>query len=476
MANLNEVLEALSTKEQAIKPEDLAKELRASVEGTRKQLNRLKEKEFVEGDSKEGWYLTDTGRKFLGTAKKMPLTKQDVGEDELSRFQWYGQLSGVNTDVITASAELFQNTDMRSMAEVERVLAEMNVPGTQRSKWINLYRGYLRNTTAPEKREELYPLPTLEEVRAADVRAVEGGERLDYIVEDNNILLTGDGLGMFTFKQALQVVAAKRGTTPQVAQAGQQGQPLDADGVIKIVNAVREWGGQGGQAAPKSYIVTPGEEGAIVQEAEPGKPVVLSTTQASKPSTYLVNPEGEVKEIRPGEPIVIKQQAQPSSQKTFIVRQTEKGIVAEEHELGKPIIINPAPGSGMVPMYPFPVMDASGKPVVGQDGQPVYANLEPMLKYLGFQSEQRRADERHTATMSLVETVKENLPDGIQALREAIAEARKSPQGKTSQEQEIYECGECNTKFSLSREPAEGETVACPNCGHSWSPEELAGT
>ena len=42
MANLTDVLEALNSREESIKTDDLAKGLRSSVEGTRKQLTRRK--------------------------------------------------------------------------------------------------------------------------------------------------------------------------------------------------------------------------------------------------------------------------------------------------------------------------------------------------------------------------------------------------------------------------------------------------
>jgi len=51
MASQNDVLVALNTKEAAISTGDLAKELNASREGTRKQLTTLREKGHVEGDS-----------------------------------------------------------------------------------------------------------------------------------------------------------------------------------------------------------------------------------------------------------------------------------------------------------------------------------------------------------------------------------------------------------------------------------------
>ncbi|GAI24904.1 unnamed protein product, partial [marine sediment metagenome] len=127
MANQTEILVLLSGKEDAASPNSIATETKTGEPTVITYLNRLKKKGYVDGGGKE-WYITDAGRKYLESEKTVPVTKEDVGEDELSKFKWYGQLSGVDHDVITAVSELFQNTDMRSMAEVERVLAEMNVP------------------------------------------------------------------------------------------------------------------------------------------------------------------------------------------------------------------------------------------------------------------------------------------------------------------------------------------------------------
>lgn len=473
MANLTEVLEVLSTRGESIKTDDLAKELRASVEGTRKQLTRLKQREFVEGDSKEGWYITDTGKAELEKGRVHP-TMLDEGVTPRDKFEAIGRRIGISPDRITLASDIVWSQNYEDIKWVWEALLQADVRVDLARPWVNSWRAHLQKGIPPELERELVGVSKEEKEGKAEVAGVRKPvEGRSYILQDDMPVYVGKDLGDLFYQDAVDLarIRAARG----VREApGTQPQPMGPDDIIKLVNAVREWTGQGGQKEQKSYIVREGEEGAIVQEVESGKPVVLSSPKASKPVTYLVNPEGVVKEMQPGEPIVIKQQAAPSSGKTFIVRQTSEGIVAEEHDLGKPIIINnPALGSGMPAMMPFPVMDGDGKPVVGQDGQPVYANLEPMLKWLSFQGEQRRSDERHTALMGLVDTVKENLPDGIQALREAAAEARGRSTGKTAQQQ-VYECGECHAKFSLTREPAEGETVACPQCGHSWSPEEVA--
>ena len=277
--------------------------------------------------------------------------------------------------------------------------------------------------------------------------------------------------GEYTYKDALLTSASIK---------GKGGQFDDAIGLINAARTLAEGSKPAVEEKKKEYYVDP-DTGIIHHDPENGEYTLAEARTVSQSmrkaanqpvANYYVDPDGNVHQLQPGEPAVVKQRTESSTPKIFLIDQ--KGDL-QESEAGKPIIVRvePAPGSGMPPMYPFPVMDAAGKPVVGQDGQPVYANLEPMLKYLGFQGEQRRADERHTALMGLVQTAKENLPDGILALREAAAEAKGSSTGKTAQQQ-VYECGECHSKFSLTREPAEGETVACPKCGHSWSPEEVA--
>jgi len=465
MANQNEVLRVLSTKEEAAAPASLAGELKAGEATVRTYLNRLKKKGYVDGGG-SAWYITDAGKAALERVEEVPTTREDVGEDELSKFRYHGELSGISTDMIDACVELFQNTDMRSMDEMERVMAEMNVPQPQRVRWRNLYRGYLRNTTPREERDELYPLPKPEEVApgeaAAAVARGEGGTLgLDYIVEGNDILQVGEGLGMFTFRQALQVVAAKRGTASQKGE----GEGLTLLTHLDSLGLLRK----------------PGEEGRGTQVDLLDKLSQLGMLQKpgeQPPSGYLVD-EGEVKELKPGQPIIVKKVVQQPGKTYFVNPETSE---VEEHEPGKPIIIkvqsSPGSGSNTPPMMPFPVFGSDGQPAYDKDGKPIYANLEPMMKYMGFQSEQRRAEERHGALMGLAQTVRENFGDGIAALKAAATEIKGSAGAKTSAPpQQGFQCADCGTQFSP---PAgwQGENVKCPNpaCGREYSKSELEGS
>ncbi|MBA7712560.1 hypothetical protein ES703_121539 [subsurface metagenome] len=127
-------------------------------------------------------------------------------------------------------------------------------------------------------------------------------------------------------------------------------------------------------------------------------------------------------------------------------------------------------------MLPFPVIGSDGKPVYDEEGKPVYANLEPMLKWLGFQGDQRRADERHNALMGLAKTVRENISDGIAAIKLAAEEAKGGAGAKTPATPQEFKCGECGTTFSAPAGWA-GQPLKCPNpkCPKTYSKEELLG-
>jgi len=465
MATESELLETLNTEQAAIGTSDLADKVKASVEGTRKQLKRLKDKGCVEGDSQEGWTITEGGKKTLERGPSM------IGEGVTPRqkFEEIGQLIGIKPERITLATRLAWSGDFNDLVWVWNALEQADIDVDLRRVWVNSWRAHLKKGIPPGLELQLAGKAKEVESERATEEKTRGG--ISYRLDENDMpFYVGDGLGDLTYKDAVDLAKIRAAARVARPMPGAQTSPQQstAEEIIKIVNAVREWGG--GQEGQKSYVVTPGEKGAVVQEVEPGKPLVIPSPTASQPITYVVD-GSEVRELKPGEPLVIKKEAAaPPASKTFVVRQTSEGIVAEEHDLSKPIIINPSP-SPSLPGFPFPVMDSDGKPVLGSDGQPVYANIEPMLKYMSFQSEQRRADERHGALMELTKTVKENLPAGIEAFKRAVGEVKgKAPE---SEAPPTYECGECHAKFTLTRVPREGEKVPCPTCGHEWTAEEV---
>jgi len=472
MATQNDVLKALNVEEAAITTEDLAAKLKASREGTRKQLTRLKDKGFVEGDSQEGWRITDAGKDELEKGGVHP-SMMEEGVTPREVFEGAGRRIGISEDRVVLAADIvWRGGDYTDIKWVWEALRQADIRDDLAKIWVNWWRAYLQKGIPPELEKELGGPEEEPEGKAGAKPKVEEGR--SYILVDDLPVYVGKNLGDLLYPDAVDLARIRAARAVRPAAQGATGQQVTADDIIKIVNAVRDWTGASA-APPKSYIVSPGEEGkAIVQEVEPGKPLVLPTPAASRPGlTYLVDKDGSVKQIQSGEPIVIKQEA-PLAQKTFIVKQTTEGAKIEELDTSKPIIINaPASGSGMQAMWPFPAVGADGKPIVDDKGNPILVNIEPMLKYMGFMDERRRSDERHSALMGLAQTMKENVPIAIEAFQRAVAEVKgKAPESTTQQ----YECGNCHTKFTLPRVPGEDEKVICPKCQQEWTGKEVLGT
>jgi len=476
MASMNDALKALFDERELMATADLAKKISSTEDTLRSQLSKLKTKGFVDGNSKDGWIITSEGRDAVERQEKIPTTPQDVGADTESKLKYYGQLATVPPDVILAAVELIQTGDPEDLDEVWKHMTEMDVPIAARRRWWHLWRNYLKQAIPPGLKEKVSgPAEEAEEGggEAVSVGAKERGR--DYIIVDDLPVFVGAGQGDFSLKDAKDLVGMRSIKARFSGQAGGGAQQFAPRDLLDIIEKI--YAGRGNATPAKSYVVTQGEEGAVVQEVEQGKPMVLEQPKSAPPATYFVDNEGNVRQAQPGEPIVIKQQpANPPLQKTLVVRQTDKGIVTEEVEAGKPIILESGTPGGGTPgggMLPFPVFGSDGKPVLDSEGRPVYANLEPTLKWLGFQGEQKRADERHGALMGLVKTVQENLGDGVAAVKAAAEEKRGSGAKTSAAVPQVFECADCQTQFSPPPGWA-GQPIKCPGCGREYAKEELA--
>ena len=215
--------------------------------------------------------------------------------------------------------------------------------------------------------------------------------------------------GEYTYKDALLLSASIK---------GKGGQFEDAINLINAAKTLGEGSKPKTDEKPKEFYVDP-QTGVIIHDPENGE-CTLSEARAISQSMQrgpedkqkviqFLNDEGELTEAPAGQPIIItkKEKAQPS--KIYFVN--DQGELAEQ-EAGKPIVIKVqqgSPGSGMPAMLPFPVFGNDGQPVLDKDGKPMYANLEPMMKWMGFQSEQRRADESHKTKLEIATSFKDML-------------------------------------------------------------------
>jgi len=282
--------------------------------------------------------------------------------------------------------------------------------------------------------------------------------------------------GELTYKDALLVSASIKGKSGHYDEA------------INLINAVKTFTQEGKtmpDEKPKEYYVQP-DTGIIVHDPDNGeytlseaRAISQSLQKVTRPGGELppgsyIDDEGDVHELKPGQPIVVKKVVREPG-KTYLMNPEGE---LEEHEPGKPIIIKmqPPPGNSNLPsMMPFPVFGADGQPAYDKNGKPIYANLEPMMKWMGFQSDQRRAGERHSALMGMAQTVRENLGDGIAAIKTAAEEAKRGAGAKTSApapQPQTFVCGDCQTPFSPPAGWA-GQPLKCPGCQKEYSKEDL---
>ncbi|MBA7706439.1 hypothetical protein ES703_115293 [subsurface metagenome] len=173
----------------------------------------------------------------------------------------------------------------------------------------------------------------------------------------------------------------------------------------------------------------------------------------------------------------IPQPGQPTQPKSFIEQLTEFTTgLGNLKEIGPTIraLLGIQEPSGNNPSTGVPVQ------VKGPDGQPFIMDLGQVIDFRKFQGEERRADERHIALVGLAQTVRENIGDGVSALRAAAEEAKGSSESKSSesppQQPQVFKCGDCQTEFSAPPE-WEGQPIMCPNpeCRREYIKEELLG-
>jgi len=224
MANITELLGALNTKGESVSTADLAKELKASSEGTLKQLTREKGKGTVEGNSQEGWLITDTGTKALEKGDIHP-SMLDEGVTPRQQFEAIGVSIGIKEDRIALATDIVWIGEFEDVRWVWEALGQADIRKDLRTVWVNAWRAKLHKGIPPELETEL----TGDSKAAAEVEkgAVPGktGTR-DYIIVDDEPVRVGENLGDYGLQDAKDILgmrALKARFTGGQGGAGQGG-------------------------------------------------------------------------------------------------------------------------------------------------------------------------------------------------------------------------------------------------------------
>lgn len=444
MATVTELLGALNTKEASVSTGDLASEIKATRETTLKQLTRELQKKNVSGSSQEGWLITDKGRAELEKGE-IPPTMIDEGVTPRQQFEAKGRLIGIPEDRIRLATDIVWSGEYNDVIWVWEALGQADIADDLRSVWTNAWRAKLHKGIPPELETELTGVSKTESEAGEGVAPSKPGGR-DFIIVDDEPVRVGQNLGDYSLQDAKDILAL-RALRDRFTGAGQRQAAATGGTGEKVSDLLRE-------LAP--YLNKGGNDETLREllatQMELQRQEILS--QIPKPGT-TAEPKSLIEQI------------------TGFT--TALGSLKEAGPLLRSIL-------GLPESSGNPSTGLTGLPVSikGPDGQPIVMDLGQVIDWRRFQGEERRADERHGALVGLAKTVRENIPDGVAALKSAAADIKgvpgaKEPAAKEEQSQ-VFSCGDCGTQFSAPAEWA-GQPLKCPNpeCGREYSKEELLG-
>ncbi len=431
MATIQQLLEALNTKGGPVSTADLATELKASKEGTLKQLKREKEKGNIDGNSEEGWLITDNGRKALETGVHPSMI--DEGVTPRQRFESIGQRIGIKEDRIILATDIVWSGDHTDIKWVWEALGQADIADDLRSVWVNAWRAKLHKAIPPELE------PELTGVAKTAAREGETGVTLakvparDYIIIDDEPVRVGPNLGDYSLQDAKDILSI-RALRSRFASAGQGGSPpAVTEKVSEILTAL------------EPYINKSSDTDTLKE--------ILADKLALQRQEILSH---------------IPQQGQTSQAKSFIEELTDFiGTISRMKDAG-PMLrsIFGIPETSSTPLSGIPTQ------VIGLDGKPAVLDLSQAIDLRKFLADEKRADERHGAVMGLIQTAREIAPDGISALREAAAVLKEGSKTAAPTEQ-VYKCANCPAQFSVPT--GDWQTVTCPNCKMQYTREQVLG-
>lgn len=199
--------------------------------------------------------------------------------------------------------------------------------------------------------------------------------------------------GDYTYKDALLMSSSIKGKSGQF------------DGAVALINAARALTEGTSKGAPeekkKEFYVD--DEGIIHRDPEDGE-FTLSEARAvsqskrppaSSPSKTFIDSEGKVHHIESGDPIIVEKAAQPGV--SYFVNAAGD---LQEIKAGQPIVVK-IESKERSSSTPISLTDKAGNPMV--------LDIESLISFKRFESEERRADEDHKSKEEMVGTVKDFL-------------------------------------------------------------------
>jgi hypothetical protein len=420
MPTIKEIYSVLAGETAPLHRSNLAEKLgESSYRSFQPQLDRgVKHGHLIISGDHE-YRITESGLKKLNEEAEPEAAEgtdeEKLGTTEYQRFISLGKQTGVSPpELIKQTTDhVWAGGDFTDLDWVARAFQEMGIRQDLRNRWWHSWRSSLKQPIPSQLPSAIVEGEISSATKDAAKKEGKGGRSYILDAEDKPVYV-GEGLGDMFYDDALDLSKIRAGRGSKMVTAASPGSM--ADDLVKMFAAFKEIMGE--KAQGKSWVMRQGEDGNVqIEEAEPGKPMVINYPQGNKPQpTVLVTADGEVQEIQPGQPIIIKQPAQqpPGGDQYLVDKQT--GQVTKVQP-GQPIIIQTASPQPQYPYTPIQMTDKNGNPMV--------LDLSTYIKLEEHRDKQRREDESHEAKIEITKGFKDLLDKAGRALLHVAKEEGK---------------------------------------------------
>lgn len=382
----------------------ISEKLGEPISNFQTQLDRWVKQGLMEDTGDHNYVFTDVGKKealneeaikLIGDEKEL-LSDESLGATEYQQFIRLGKITGVLPVnlIIQTATHVWNGGDYTDLNWVAEAFKQMGIRRDLATRWWHSWRSFLRQpipSTAPEFVTQ--PASVAKEGESTKGKA-EPGTRDFILNEDDNPTYVGEGLGDLYYKDALDLSKIRGGAKVRGSGQTKSESPSDslaAKAVDKIIGdmqpapgppidettkllaqikALKELLGLGDKPDSTDDLTRLITVFKSVQEiVENNKPA----TNPNQVRQLLVDKQtGEVKEVAPGQPVIIIRENAPASQLT-----------------------------------PIQVTDRDGKPMI--------LDLSTFIKLEEHKDKQRRDEDSHETKIGIAKGFKDLLKAATKA-------------------------------------------------------------
>lgn len=406
------ILEALAMENAPIHHTDLGKPLGITRDTIKNQMAILEKDGHVESTDKNVWSITAAGLEALKEdAANLPLgdhpsalkegapTMVEAGMTPRQIFTNYGINIGISQPKIPVICEMVWTGNPYDLNWVWKKLIEANIPFDLRKFWISAWKAYV-SQEYPEWENWEPPTGAHEKAKSvaeeeAEKKAAKAEPREYLIGASNQVVKVGPVAGMYTFEEAqglasLNLLKQQADAAVKEAEAGSKDKISEILAALAPYVAKEKAVGEGGTekvseilTALAPYITkeTGGDNAIFKELIETKLEAVLKEFESRLPG-----PQKPWYETLPAMIAAITSAA-PTLRAVLGVPDTDELMRRMEAKFPQ--------GQSQ----PYQILDSEGKPMV--------MDLKTILEVRKFDSDQKRDDEKHKASMDMMSGMRE---------------------------------------------------------------------